>query len=492
MMVQSARGLHSGVQDNPPHLNVLPSTETILQHWAPQLRPNTLSSSQTTVPAADHAVPTQLSPTGMRVVPTAGSDSCAERSRSRSRSRSRRKESRFFPLSAFLACPDPTGRYPSKSKFSSSLTTGPPLPAELVDREHEGASEALPTVVSVAATRNCLSPSREHGQSAPALPNCDWNFSLDIPATQTPIRRLPRSMTQSHLSNHHAGRAFTALVTAPIGSPRPFINMPPLRIRPAVPLHLFNAKILSAIPSEQTLKLHPVRYEVQQDHRSFLDLGHANPCWCSIPIDAMAHECATMEQLPMPPASTETDHSETVNLYIDSALDSTSPPSSLQESRSQSELSTLLSDDWTVLPYTSRSHGRRCRSKSSSETIDDEEGAYLISAASYTASGPPTPMPSPEDGMSESISGSSSLSLCVLSPSGSTMELTRSPWDEGECQVCQRYICVCDGASTSAVEWPILQDNTGVMKRTGHELRGGTLNMDDAESIWELDGGSFL
>ncbi|KAI8937051.1 hypothetical protein NX059_006270 [Plenodomus lindquistii] len=271
--------------------------------------------------------------------------------------------------------------------------------------------------------------------------------------------------------------------------------MSPLRIRPVVPIQLFKPRVTPATPPVSTLVLRcPTTSGFQADTRNFLDLGHANPCWCGTHANSGALEenkYTTLESLHTPSTQLEMAVDDVDASCVPLPPDSDSHDSSLQAPYPSSDAASVLSDDWTVLPFSSQDRGQRSRSISSCESMEDDEGTSLISPASYVTSRLSTPRPSPEDSMSESNSGRSSPSLWIRSPSDSSLEFLRSPWEDGECQVCEKSICVCDTASTSAVEWPVLLDDKG-MKKKRHELRGGTYYKDHEERIWELDCDWFM
>jgi hypothetical protein len=92
--------------------NTTLSFETNRPHWAPQFRPNSLSVPSTTArsPATTNGTSSPKEPQPCLTSFKASPPSFEILD-------DRRKEARVFPLSAFLACPDATGRYPSRSKF---------------------------------------------------------------------------------------------------------------------------------------------------------------------------------------------------------------------------------------------------------------------------------------------------------------------------------------------------------------------------------------
>lgn len=473
-----------GPQGSPASLSRRDATyvsNTVLQRCAPQVRPNTLASSPAAVLPPGH-VSSKQTPT---------SETCLA-----SQARAKRKYSQFFPLSAFLACPDPTGRYPSTSKFLNSAAVGSASSEASFGR---GKCRTPDAVIS----RNCVSPLPTPESSTLSCLSQDSNLHLGSSTTHTPMHWLLRSSTQSRPINYRAeptagatgcGQKSTALITAPIGSPRPLINMPPVRTGSAVPVQFSRPKMILSMSSRPRLVLHAAKSELQHDAPNFLDLGHANPCWCRTHVDSVALERnkgATVEGIPAPLAHMNAAVDSTFTTRSKSPLETASLSSSLRVLRPLSHMSSVLSDDWTMLPDNSHDRGRRSRSISSYESSEDDEGTFIISPTSYANTRPPTPMPSPEDGRSESHSGSSSTSLCDLSSSGSSVECIRSPWFEEECQVCHRYICVCDSASTSAVEWPVPQYDAGVT-RTRRELCAGYLSDEDTEGIWELEWNWFL
>jgi hypothetical protein len=80
--------------------------------WAPQFLPNSVAAAKnparTALRPEECTPPSESQPWQIKAMP---SRPCL------SGPKPERKESRFFPVSAFLACPDPSGRYPSKSRF---------------------------------------------------------------------------------------------------------------------------------------------------------------------------------------------------------------------------------------------------------------------------------------------------------------------------------------------------------------------------------------
>ncbi|CBY00030.1 predicted protein [Plenodomus lingam JN3] len=489
---------HNSNQTSLPGHN-LQAPEAILQHWSPQCRPNTLLSSPISVLPAVHVDPK----------PGSISETCLARtSRTLShpdRFKIERKDSRFFPLSAFLACPDSIGRCPSTSKFLNSTTVESPSSSASPSTDKTNSSEAIAASPSTIPSRSCALPFSTPMWSAPASPSHDSDLQLASFAKRDLMHSLQKSSKQLDAADYRATpdagasgckRTCTALITAPIGSSRPFINMVSLQVRPAIPKEIFDPKVTltPAMPLKSKLTLHPTRLERQHDTRNFLDLGHANPCWCRTRADSIAsknNECAAVEELPTPFAKVDVAGDTIVASSSGAPLDCASLASSLQALPPLCETSTILSEDWIILPHSSHGHGRRSRSLSLCESLEGDGGMYLVSPASYAISRRPTPTPSPEDGMSESDSGNSLAGPCVPSPAESCIEFIRSPWDEEERQTCQRYMCVCNSASTSAVEWPILQDETG-FKKTRHALRGGHLSQEDTGRIWEQEWDWFV
>jgi hypothetical protein len=95
--------------------NAALSFETNRPHWAPQFRPNSMPATSITAQTSAILKETSLSKEPQRCLPSPKAFPTSVESLDM-----RKKEPRFFPLSAFLACPDPMGRYPSKSKFSEA------------------------------------------------------------------------------------------------------------------------------------------------------------------------------------------------------------------------------------------------------------------------------------------------------------------------------------------------------------------------------------
>jgi len=214
----------------------------------------------------------------------------------------------------------------------------------------------------------------------------------------SPVKSTPRGKHRARRprSRHvHPGPASTESPFLPASLARPNDNTS------------YRAKATAVID-----RLRPGSPEAHQDSRSFLDLGHANPCWCNMHIVSAARGRK----------ENQTKNSKERGSKL--PCGPTFGPSSLPALHPLSDTSTTLSDDWTVISGSPGHHKRR----------------------SNRASGL-------EDSLFESNGGSSSPSLFVVSATGSLAECTSSPWwEEEECRLCGRYACACDSAGASAIE----------------------------------------
>lgn len=471
------------------------NTECVRHHWAPQFRPNTLPASSAVVIRPDFSKQLQPSP-----LPNANFFTSKPTVKGSDTSEVKRQEAQFFPLSAFLASPDPAGRYPSKSRFRgpagistsqariaaasathSALTLskveatpaplscatgaqepdpGPPLSSTqdltlpcrrvkykwseaarpdsavtIVDQPRpmcsslttsilaRGVDAVLrpmtPNPLSIATSAHFLDPQPNPHKIQAAL------ISLSQPS---PPLTTTLTWTTPSPSSTVFQRIPNTLITAPVGSLRPFISIPAPQTQPAMSKDPAKLPILTPIMARRKLALNPPSPKVQRELEQFLDLGHANPCWCRTHRSSSSqgdleranieHTCVSLVPEAKPSCATEPNHDP----YVDVDLDSDFPTSTTEDAQSDSEsyhyayrLTASPGEFWTIVSPDSRPYDSRFNCSPSVASLASEDN-YLLP--------PMSPMPLSSDTsdyfaeytMPDANSSCSTSSPWILSP----------------------------------------------------------------------------
>lgn len=156
--------------------------------WAPQSLPNSMAAATNPARAAviseGHRLPDESQPCQIKMLQ---SQPCF------SGSKAERKNPQFLPLSAFLACPDPSGRYPSKSRF---------LGASCVQKDLRCSESFVPSAFS-SPTKNAMkraaycAPASKSLETVPIRSTSDSDVQqekLSLPTTLTQGLKAPRPM----------------------------------------------------------------------------------------------------------------------------------------------------------------------------------------------------------------------------------------------------------------------------------------------------------
>ncbi|KAF1948061.1 hypothetical protein EJ02DRAFT_507822 [Clathrospora elynae] len=596
-------GSHTAPQpDNHDHqptvekANPACSSESVRNHWAPQFRPNSLPPPPTATVKPASSEHTSLPKKPQRCLFPA--NLCDYDLGIPEVPEIKREVPRLFPLSAFIACPDPASRYPSKSKFAdptatfefSSITKTPlalPPPTDaqkavlsaacraLVLRKPETTPTPLDTTLGAqwAAIGSPLSNTQTRSppcrpvapESCPVktpsptffamvplrpAPSDPWNpprrtsllgqrplsiaapisssathqsrFFPRPPPTANAIRSLPLPLplpkfvsreTWESLGNHTtvSKPAPSSLVTPPLELSEPSYSAWNRRPPPGIP----NNSFTQASPT-------PATAGQWQESDLFYVHGHANPCWCpahSIP-NTWASFSPTRVETPctFPRALREpgpmnpirfTDGPRVIpptptpipGLGPIIPATPTSPPThavlvsdrSLSSHTSEASFSSLHEDyDWVVIPahlqdrdLSAEYRRRRSISSTSLSTMGDDED-YVMDPACFRPSLPGSPVRSlSASGLG--IEPSGPIPWVLLSPVQSLVESEESSDEaiQSPHEASTPSPRPCDRASTSAVEWPTLQEAMQ-LRRIRNNMPSRSSTKDDEEaSSWD-------
>jgi hypothetical protein len=216
-------------------------------HWAPQFRPNTLPAASTA-----SSKPISLEQTDIFHKPQSCVRSASDAPPPAQILELEREASRHYPLSAFLACTDSMGRYPSKSKFleaeprkTSSSTQWPPvLPCSPNPTQQAVVSAARGALASKAKTTLLLCGSMSASQKANA-----WVPPLRAQTSSPPnpleVPEAPSDWNSSHprLAVYPLALKFSGPLKRPISTGSPSVAMPQrlggaCAWGPSLPVHL--------------------------------------------------------------------------------------------------------------------------------------------------------------------------------------------------------------------------------------------------------------
>jgi len=156
--------------------------------WAPQFLPNSMAAAtnpaRTAVISEEHRLPDESQPCQIKMPQ---SQPCF------SGPKAERKNPQSFPLSAFLACPDPSGRYPSKFRF---------LGASCVQKDLRCSESFVPSAFS-SHTKNAVksaaycAPASKSLETVPIRSTFDSDVQQEKPSFPTPLTqglKVPRPM----------------------------------------------------------------------------------------------------------------------------------------------------------------------------------------------------------------------------------------------------------------------------------------------------------
>ena len=175
--------------ETPPHI---PSTATTKATsfdvdrplWAPQFLPNSMAAAtnpaRTAMISEEHKLPDESQPCQIKM------PQCQPRS---SVPKAERKNPRCFPLSAFLACPDPSGRYPSKSRFLGASCVQKDLRCPKFLVPSMSSSRTQDAVTSAA----CSAPASKILETVPIRSTFDSDIQQEKPAFPTPLTQVSKT-----------------------------------------------------------------------------------------------------------------------------------------------------------------------------------------------------------------------------------------------------------------------------------------------------------
>ncbi|KAF2633581.1 hypothetical protein BU25DRAFT_453326 [Macroventuria anomochaeta] len=167
---------------------------------------------------------------------------------------------------------------PGSVPASSPILALPPAPATRPTTPTSPQPKSSSAVSPTALPTNCRPAAASN--AAPPLPVLQKS-SITRPSRPPAPQKSPWGWQEVSEGITIFNTSPSALITAPVTSPYPFVYPPRPWTPTAVPKDLF--KDTAAVPSmlRRKFAFSPPSPEVQKELEDFLDMGHADDCWCS-------------------------------------------------------------------------------------------------------------------------------------------------------------------------------------------------------------------